>query len=299
MADNITAVVTGGTRGIGRAVAAEFARRGVRVVVVARDPERAERTVAELGGGAELVTGDLSLLSDVRAVADRLLERCDRIDVLVHNAGVWPTRAVRTADALEESFTVNHLAPFLLNHLLEERLVADRTRIVQLTAGLYARGRLDLRRTPTGADFHRVRTYATTKLANLLTVPLFARRWEGTGIRIDAIHPGVANTSLGDSGGRSLRGLVLKGIKRAWAPPEIAALPVVRLTFAPADGPSGRYFDCERPVDLASVATDEGLAQLVWEQAVDLTGLGPSAAPPPLPDPDAPLTPPEDPGPEE
>ncbi|MBH1938001.1 SDR family NAD(P)-dependent oxidoreductase [Streptomyces sp. AV19] len=291
MADNITAVVTGGTRGIGRAVAAEFARRGVRVVVVARDRERGEQAVAELGNGAELVTGDLSLLSDVRAVADRLLERCDRIDVLVHNAGVWPTRLVRTADKLEESFTVNHLAPFLLNHLLEERLVADRTRIVQLTAGLYAKGQLDLRRTPIGADFHRVRTYATTKLANLLTVPLFARRWEDTGIRIDAIHPGVVNTALGAGGG--LRGLVLKGIKRAWAPPEIAALPVVRLTFAPADGPSGRYFDCERPVDLAPVATDEGLAQVVWEQAVDLTDLGPSAAPPPLPDPVAPVTPPE------
>ncbi|WP_078870944.1 SDR family NAD(P)-dependent oxidoreductase [Streptomyces caatingaensis] len=290
MADNITAVVTGGTRGIGRAVAGEFARRGVRVVVVARNRDAGERTVTELGGGAELVTGDLSLLSDVHAVADHLREHCDRIDVLVHNAGVWPTRLVRTEDKLEESFTVNHLAPFLLNHLLEERLKADRTRVVQLTAGLYARGRLDLRRTPTGADFHRVRTYATTKLANLLTVPLFARRWEGTGIRIDAIHPGVANTSLGD-GGRGLRGLVLKGIKRAWAPPEIAALPVVRLTFAPADGPSGRYFDCERPVDLDPIATDESLAQLVWEQAVDLTGLGPEAAPPPLPDPTAPLTP--------
>ncbi|GAA0421847.1 SDR family NAD(P)-dependent oxidoreductase [Streptomyces luteireticuli] len=289
MADNITAVVTGGTRGIGRAVAAEFARRGVRVVVVARNREAGERTVAELGGGADLVTGDLSLLSDVRAVATRLLERCDRIDVLVHNAGVWPTRLVRTADKLEESFTVNHLAPFLLNHLLEERLVADRTRIVQLTAGLYAKGQLDLRRTPTGADFHRIRTYATTKLANLLTVPLFARRWEETGIRIDAIHPGVTNTGLGDRGG--VRGLVLKGVKRAWAPPEIAALPVVRLTFAPADGPSGRYFDCERPVDLDPVATDEGLAQVVWEQAVDLTDLGPSAAPPPLPDPGEPLTP--------
>ncbi|MCZ7459711.1 SDR family NAD(P)-dependent oxidoreductase [Streptomyces sp. WMMC940] len=270
MDDNFTAVVTGGNRGIGYAVAAELVRRDCRVVLVARDRERGERAAAALGGSVGLVVGDLSVLSEVRSVANELMERSEQIDVLVHNAGVWPARLVRTPDGLEQAFAVNHLAPFLLNHLLEKRFLEGRTRVVQVSAGLYVKGRLDVDRTPTGADFHRMRTYCTTKLANLLMVPLFARRWQGTGVTIDAIHPGVIRTGLGDPGG--VLGLVLKAMKRSWAAPEQGAAPVVRLALEPGDA-SGRYFDADRQVPLEPVAADQALAQRVWEQAKMLTGV--------------------------
>lgn len=214
------------------------------------------------------MVGDLSVLSGVRAVAAELLRRCERIGVLVHNAGVWPTTLVRTADGFEQAFAVNHLAPFLLNHLLEERLSASGTRVVQVSAGLYVKGRVDLDRTPTGADFHRMRTYCTTKLANLLMVPGFARRWQDAGVSIDAVHPGVIKTGLGDPGGAM--GLLLKVIKRSWADPVRGAAPVVRLALAPGD-PSGRYFDGDRQVALEPVAEDSVLAQQVWDQARTLT----------------------------
>ncbi|MFG3704632.1 SDR family NAD(P)-dependent oxidoreductase [Micromonospora sp. NPDC047670] len=268
MAETVTAVVTGANRGIGFAVAAGLVRQGCRVVLVTRNRARGEQAVAALGvppggagGSAELVVGDLSVLSSIRAVAAELHSRCDRIDVLVHNAGVWPTRLVRTEDGYEQSFAVNHLAPFLLNHLLEERL----RRVVQVSAGLYVKGRVDPDRTPRGADFHRMRTYCDTKLANLLTVPLFAEHWKDAGVTIDAVHPGVIRTGLGDPGG--VPGLLLKAIKRRWEAPAVGAARVARLAFAPG-GESGRYFDGDRQVPLAPVADDPALARRLWDQGM-------------------------------
>lgn len=261
MAD-VTAVVTGGNRGIGYAVAAELVRRGSRVVLVARDGDLGRQAAQAIG--ADLVVGDLSLLGDVRSVAAELLQRCDRIDVFVHNAGIWPTKLVHTPDGFEQAFAVNHLAPFVLNHLLEERMMASGTRVVQVSAGLHVKGQVDLERTPAGADFHRMRTYCDTKLANLLMVPRFAERWRGSGVSIGAVHPGVIKTNLGNPGGAL--GLVLKVVKRSWGTPEQGAAPVVRLAFAPED-PAGRYFDMNKQVD---VADNPALAQRLWERAVSV-----------------------------
>ncbi|MGP3925907.1 SDR family NAD(P)-dependent oxidoreductase [Streptomyces sp. 8N616] len=279
-----TAVVTGGNRGIGYAVAQELARQGCRVVIVARDEKRGEaaRSALAAAGGpdAALVAGDLSSLSGVRSTAEALLASCPRIDALVHNAGVWPTHPVRGEDGLEQAFVTNHLAPFLLNHLLEPRLVSSRARVVQVSAALYVRGRVDLQRTPTGADFHPLRTYADTKLCNLLLVPLFTRRWNDAGVRINAAHPGVIRTGLGDRDG--VPGRLLKAVKLLWKPPRAGAAPIVRLAHGEAAAElTGRYFHVHREKPLAPMARDAELAQRVWAQALELTGL--QQTPPPSP----------------
>ncbi|MEU4540010.1 SDR family NAD(P)-dependent oxidoreductase [Streptosporangium sp. NPDC023825] len=258
----VTAVITGANRGIGLATAEEFARRGHRVVLVARNPAAANEA-ARLG--AELVTGDLSTLKGVRAAAEALAGTCPRLDVLVHNAGIWPSARRLTEDGFEESFAVNHLAPFLLNHLLEDRL----DRVVQVTAGLYAMGRADPARTPAGADFSAVRTYADTKLCNLALMPLWAERWKGRDVTIDAVHPGVIRTGLGDRGGPV--GLLLKAAKLLWKAPADGAAPVVRLALDRTG--TGRYFDVDRETPLAAAAADPVLAERLWAQAAELTGV--------------------------
>lgn len=188
-----TAVVTGGGRGIGYAVAAELLRNGCEVVLVARDGQRGEAARSALAASAgtrvRLVVGDLSSVRTVRATAQALRDSCPRIDVLVHNAGLWPSRRVLNEDGLEQAFATNHLAPFLLNHELEPLLTASAARVVQVSAGLYVKGRVDPERTPTGLDFHPVRTYADTKLCNLLLVPRFAERWQGTGVTVTPCTP--------------------------------------------------------------------------------------------------------------
>ncbi|GAA3230469.1 SDR family NAD(P)-dependent oxidoreductase [Actinocorallia longicatena] len=210
------------------------------------------------GREVEVVFGDLSDARGVRAAAEMLREACPRIDVLVHNAGIWPSRRVLNADGFEQAFFTNHLAPFLLNHLLEDRV----RRIVQVSAGLYVKGRVDPELTPVGGAFHPVRTYADTKLANLLMLPLFAERWQDAGMTIDAVHPGVLRTGLGDRGGPL--GWLLKAVKRTWKAPEEGVRPVTDLYSATG---TGRYFEelTEKPVQ--PPAGDLELARRLWADA--------------------------------
>lgn len=259
-----TMVVTGGNRGIGYAVCERLAADGHKVLLVARDPDQGKQAAARIAGDVEYVTGDLTTTASVRLLAGELQARCPRVDVLVHNAGIWPGRRVLNGDGLEESFAVNHLAPFLLNHLLEDRL----GRVVQVTAGLYVKGRAEPGRTAVGAGFSAMRTYADTKLCNLLTVPLFAERWRASGVTIDAVHPGVIRTGLGDR--RGPLGWLLKAAKRTWAAPEEGARHVVSLTAATG---TGRYFDQADHVPLQGPALDADRARLIWEEAESLTGL--------------------------
>ncbi|WP_433258871.1 SDR family NAD(P)-dependent oxidoreductase [Streptosporangium sp. CA-135522] len=277
-----TAVVTGGNRGIGYAIAARLLQDGCEVVLVARDRERGEAaraSLAESGGTrVRLVVGDLSSVRKARAAAEALGESCPRIDVLVHNAGLWPSRRMPSEGGLEQAFVTNHLAPFLLNHELEPLLVASRARVVQVSAGLYVKGRADPERTPTGLDFHPMRTYADTKLCNLLLVPRFAERWKDAGVTINAVHPGVIRTGLGDRGGPL--GYLLKAVKLLWKSPDVGAGPVVRLALAEQVARrTGRYFHIEVEQPLAPVAADAALAERLWTQALELTGL--EQTPPP------------------
>ncbi|WP_238016892.1 SDR family NAD(P)-dependent oxidoreductase [Dactylosporangium sp. AC04546] len=250
MGEAKTVVVTGGNRGIGQAVAQLAAAGGHRVVVVSRG--------AAVDGFAH-VTGDLSAARTTRAAAAAIAAACPRVDVLVHNAGIWPSRLARNEDGFEQAWFTNHLAPFLLNHLLEDRV----GRVVQVSAGLYVKGAVDPARTPVGDDFHAIRTYAGSKLANVLMLPLFAERWRAAGRTIDAVHPGVIRTGLGDRGGPV--GLLLKAVKLTWATPEAGARNVVRLLDD--TGGTGRYFVEEREVPIDPAGLDAGLARRLWDDA--------------------------------
>jgi NAD(P)-dependent dehydrogenase (short-subunit alcohol dehydrogenase family) len=265
-----TVVVTGANAGIGFASAREFVRRGCRVVLVCRDEQRGVDAAEALGGDTELVVGDLATLSGTRTAAAGIAEHCPRIDVLVHNAGIWPVRRELTEDGFERSFAVNHVAPFLLSHLLEP-LLGKGSRVVQVSAGLYVKGRVDPARTPAGTDFHRIRSYCDTKLANLLMLPLFATRWQDAGVVVNAVHPGVIRTGLGDSNGPL--GLLVGLVKRGWADPADGAAPVVRLALDEPASTTGRYFDVDRDAPLEPVATHRDLARRLWELTAARTGV--------------------------
>ncbi|MGY1617935.1 SDR family NAD(P)-dependent oxidoreductase [Geodermatophilus sp. SYSU D00691] len=271
------AVVTGGAAGLGLAVAEALGGQGRRVVLLARDPGRgtaARDRLRAQGADAELVVGDLGDTASTRKAAAALLDACPRLDVLVHNAGAWPSRRVLNADGVEAAFAVNHLAPFLLNALLEERLARSGARVVQVSAGIYVKGRAEPGVTAVGGRFSGLRTYADTKLANLLVTPLWARRWAGSGTTINAVHPGVLRTGLGDR--RGPVGLLLALVKRSWEPAEAGAARVVRLaTAAEFAGVTGRYVEEETEKEPAPPAADPALAAALWAEAERLTGAGP------------------------
>ncbi|MGY1602148.1 SDR family NAD(P)-dependent oxidoreductase [Geodermatophilus sp. SYSU D00815] len=270
------AVVTGGAAGLGFAVAERLGREGLRVVLLARDPGRgtaARDRLRATGVDARLVVGDLADTAGTRKAAAALLDACPRLDVLVHNAGIWPSRRVLNADGVEAAFAVNHLAPFLLNALLERRLAESRARVVQVSAGIHVKGRAEPGVTAVGASFSGLRTYADTKLANLLVTPLWAQRWAGSGATVNAVHPGVLRTGLGDR--RGPLGLLLRLAKRSWEPAEVGAARVARLATAPEfAGTTGRYVEEETDKEPAPPAGDPALAAALWAEADRLTGAG-------------------------
>lgn len=171
---------------------------------------------------------------------------------------------------------VNHLAPFILSNRLLPRLKANApARIVNINAGLYAMGKVDLEETPYGRDFGRIRTYANTKLCNLLFTREMAQRIESSGVTVNAVHPGVINTNLGDTSG--LVGLLLRLVKRFWDPPEEGAKAPVWLATSPeVEGVNGRYFELQEAVEVEGKARDGALGRRLWELSAELGGLGES-----------------------
>jgi NAD(P)-dependent dehydrogenase (short-subunit alcohol dehydrogenase family) len=266
-----TCVITGPTTGIGRATALGLAERGARLGLVARNAEKLADLADELRarGDVEVVPfqADLSVQKEVRRVGAEILERLDAVHVLVNNAGVIETGFRETADGLETTLAVNHLAYFLLTEILRPRLVASApARIVVVASDAHRFADLDLddlefRRRP----YKMMRVYGTSKLLNILWTYALARRLEGSGVTANCLHPGGVNTGLGDQNGGVLA-VLGKLVKVFMRSPERGAETSVHLATAPElEGTTGRYFaDC-RERRSSPISQDRDLQERLWE----------------------------------
>ena len=271
-----TVVVTGASSGIGAAAARRFAERGATVAVVGRSPEKTAAVAEAIGGQAHLV--DYSRLDDVRRLAEELLDRYVRIDVLANNAGgVFASRKT-TADGHEMTFQVNHLAPFLLTNLLLDRLTEapGGARVVNTASMAYRFGRLDL------DDLDRAhrryggqRAYGPAKLATVVFTRELARRMQGTGVTASAFHPGTVTTDIGRDSHTSALLLNSRLAKAVLATPDKGAEPLLHLATHPdAQAINGQYFHKLNPEEPKNKqATDPDLARRLWERSARLTGL--------------------------
>ena len=198
-----TVLITGGTGGIGRAAAIGLASMGARVGVTGRDRARAGRAAAEItresgNPAVDVFVADMSSQTEVWRLAGEVLSAYPRLDVLLNNVGgFWAHRHV-TADGLEHTFAVNHLASFLLTDLLLDRLKASApARIVTISSGAQAMGRIDFEDLQGRNGYSAPRAYNQSKLANVLFTYELARRLRGTSVTANALHPGVVSTSFG------------------------------------------------------------------------------------------------------
>src|SRR5712691_7242738 len=198
-----TVLVTGGTGGIGKATAIGLARLGARVGITGRDMARAEAAAADIRSASnkadvDAFAADLSSQSEVRRLAREVLERYSRLDVLVNNVGGFWTHRHVTADGLEHTFALNHLAPFLLTNLLLDRLKASApARIVTVSSGAHTTGRLDFDDLQGTQKYSGQRAYNASKLANVMFTYELARRLQGRGVTATVLHPGVVSTAFG------------------------------------------------------------------------------------------------------
>ena len=274
-----TCVVTGATSGIGQETALGLAKRGGHLVLVARSQERAEATLAAIqrevtGATGEIHLADLGVQADVRRAANEILARHPRIQLLVNNAGIVNLRRETTADGLEATFAVNHLAYFLLTELLLPALVAGApARIVNVSSEGHRFGKLDFEDLMAEREYRGMRVYGRSKTANILFTQELARRLTGTGVTVNCLHPGAVSTRLGHQHGWWAP-IVTTLLKPFFRSPERGAETSIHLATAPeVAGVTGQYFKDLRAVEAARHATDLENARLLWERSTELCGL--------------------------
>ena len=268
-----TCLVTGATRGVGRATAEALAKLGANVIIHGRDSAavgavcRATLRMAR-GGHVTGAVADFASLKSVRRMAAEVAAQHPQLHVLVNNAGTGARRLRETADGFEWSFGVNHLAPFLLTNLLLPTLTKSvPARIVTVASMAYRRAVLDFddlqwqRR-----KYRTMQAYSESKLANILFTLELSRRVAGTGVTANCLHPGVVATnmfsSLGGAAGRFfgvlLRPLLLSPAAGAKTSVYLASTPELATV-------SGRYFERSRDVSLDPNAQDAAAARRLWE----------------------------------
>jgi retinol dehydrogenase-14 len=278
-----TVLITGGTSGIGKATAMGLAALGARVAITGRDPERAEAAAVVIRGatgnpGVDGFGADLSSQAEVRRLAAAILDTYPRVDVLVNNVGgSWATRHV-TADGLEQTFAVNHLAAFLLTNLLLDRLKASApARVVTVSSNAQARGKIDFEDLQGERNYSEQRAYPQSKLASVMFTYELARRLAGTGVTATVLHPGVVSTGFGAEDPSRIFKLIVRLYRPFMKTPRQGAATSIYLASSPAvDGVTGQYFAGRKPKPSNKASYDLAAATRLWQVSARLVGGAPS-----------------------
>jgi NAD(P)-dependent dehydrogenase (short-subunit alcohol dehydrogenase family) len=276
-----TVVVTGATGGIGKATAHGLALLGAHLAIISRDPQRTEETAEEIrsagGGKVDAFTADLSSQTQLRRLADELLT-LPRIDVLINNAGgYWNTRHT-TADGLEHTFAVNHLAPFLLPNLLLERLQENApARVLTVSSNAQAMGRIDFADLQGEISYSDARAYNQSKLANVLFTYELARRLRGTPVTANVLHPGLVSTSFGAEDPGTAQRVFVPILRPFMLSAERGAATSIHLASSTnLEGVSGLFFAKSKPRNSSKASYDQTAAARLWQVSAQLTTLAPA-----------------------
>lgn len=274
-----TVVMTGGTSGLGEIAAERLAQSGARIVLIARDPARAEATLARLrktapGLAHKVHYADLTHIPEMKRVAIEIAREEPRIDVLINNAGAMFSRRRLTKEGLEYTFALNHMAYFVVTEGLRDRLLTSApARIVNVASAAHQRARLDFGDLQAAKSFGAMKAYGRSKLCNILFTRELARRLQGTGVTANCLHPGFVATRFGDQSGGLISRVV--GIAKLFAiSPEEGAETLIYLASSPAVAETtGEYFYKCRSATPSQAARDDREALLLWECSAALAGL--------------------------
>ena len=272
-------LITGGTGGIGRITAQALAASGAVVVIVARSQPKAEMVVKAIwektaNPQVDYLICDLSVQADVRQVAHDFRSRYGRLDVLINNAGQFFIKHEMSQDGSEMTFALNHLAYVLLTNLLLDLLVASApARIINVSSMAHVGSRLNLNNLQNERGYNGWKAYGQSKLANLYFTYELARRFQGTGVTANALHPGFVATNFGKSNG----GLFIPIFKLAQLvaiTPEQGAETSIYLATSPeVAGVTGKYFIKCKAAPSSRASYDEETARRLWEISEEMTGL--------------------------
>jgi len=271
-------LVTGGTAGIGRATALGLAMMGATVVIVGRDAKKAGMVVEDLCQASqnpkiEALIADFASLEQVRALAKNFRSRHNRLDVLIHNAGLVTQSRHESRDGFELMFAVNYLAPFVLTNLLLDLIKASApARVVNVSSMGYKNGSINFEDLQLEKNFNHRKAYYQTRLGMVLFTLALARRLEGTGVTTNVLHPGIVKTNLSHNymGNPLFRFfeqiIAVSPEKGAQTSLYLAASPKVAMI-------NGQYFEKQQVKPLTDLALNQGLQERLWDVSIDLAGL--------------------------
>lgn len=271
-------VITGATNGIGEVAATELARQGAKVTILGRSAERCAATAGRIakstGKQVETLVADFSVRAEVERAARELKGRLARLDVLVNNAGALFFDRRETADGLEQTFALNHMAYYTFTmHLLDLLKKSAPARIVNVSSHAHKKGTMHFDDLQMKKGFSGWGAYCQSKLANILFTAELARQLEGTGVTANSLHPGVVSTNFGtDNGWKGW--LLQKAFKLAGITPEAGARTITYLASSrEVDGVTGKYFYLERESRPTAEAQDVAAAKRLWETSRQLAGV--------------------------
>jgi NAD(P)-dependent dehydrogenase (short-subunit alcohol dehydrogenase family) len=274
--DGKVVLITGANSGIGYETTKGLAALGARIVMVCRDQAKCETAREDIeaavpGAELEVMLCDLASLADIRRFAAEFKEDHDRLDVLFNNAGGVPHQRQVTVDGIEWQLAVNHLAPFLLTHLLIDMLLASvPSQVVTTSSGTHVRGKVDLDDLQAERRYRPHGRYASTKLMNIMFTRSLARRLEDTGMRANCLSPGLVDTGLSRDYGPMMRWLV----KRFAKPRERGGeTPVWVISSPELAEVTGAYFRNLKRKDVSKKAKDDATAEALWRESERLVGL--------------------------
>jgi len=282
MKDNMNGkicLVTGATNGIGKATAQALAQMGATVVIVGRNASKTAQLVAEIRAASgnknvDSLLADLSSQQEVRRLAGEFKSRYSRLDVLLNNAGAVFMQRQLSVDGIEMTFALNHLAYFLLTNLLLDTLKASASaRIINVSSNAHISGKIEFDNLQ-GEREYSPRVYENSKLANILFTMELSRRLEGTGVTVNALHPGFTATGFAKNNGKIIATLVSLFAPLVARSPAKGAETSIHLASSPSvEGIMGKYFYNSQVIPPAPQATDMVVARKLWDFSAEMVHL--------------------------
>ena len=279
MADRKVCVISGATSGIGKASALALAEHPTTLLLISRKKEKGEAVLIEIASktgnkNLELYLADLSSQADVRRLAQEIKTRHSSIDLLINNAGGIFGKRIMTADGIELTFALNHLAYFLLTNLLIAELkAAPAARIINVSSNAHGYGTIAFDDLGLEKRYNAARAYAQSKLANVFFTYELARVLKDTRVTVNALHPGAVRTNFG----RELSGIagfVFRHFGYFMRSPEKGAETIVWLATAPElEGQTGKYFLDKKEIRSSALSYDTTVARKLWQVSAQLTGV--------------------------
>jgi len=273
-------VITGATAGIGFYTAMELARMGGSIIIIGRNRSKCINAIKmiqdDTGNPAiDFLLADLSSQAQIRTAAQLFYNKYDRLDILVNNAGGFFLHRKLSADGIEMTLALNHLAYFLLTNLLVDALKASSSaRVINVSSHTHTNKHLDFSNLQLSKFYNPVQAYGRSKLANLLFSYELSRRLSGLRITSNALTPGWVATEIYSKINPWLTPLINPVLQRFGQTPfEGAQTSIYLATSQDVEGVTGKYYALKKPIQSSSASYDLESARRLWEISSELVGL--------------------------